>query len=115
MGSRDGDQLVSLDRAGARGLTRSGDRGKGNERYPPLPTDPKNLVIFTALVDAVTVLDVDDRCNGLRFVELLKVRFGNAEVSNEASIAKFRQCTEVLGDGTGLLNTQVDDVEVFES
>ena len=73
--SREDDQPIALDRTGARGLTRSGDREEGHERDAPLPTNSQNLVIFTALLDAVTVLDTDDGCNALRLVELLKGDF----------------------------------------
>ena len=77
-------------------------------------------LVVGAVGQVVEVLYADDRCDRLRFGELLRRHATHAKVSDEALLLQLREDGERLGDRTGggfedPSDAQVDDLERVES
>lgn len=73
----------------------------------------EHLIVDPSEIDAVPILDRDDRRYGLRLREVIESHVGEAEMPDQPRFTQLRQGREVLGDRVEAVLTQIHQIEVI--
>jgi len=91
----------------------AGQREERHERDALRTAGADHLIVDPSEIDAVPILDRDDRRYGLSLSEVMEPHVGEAQVPDQPGLTQLRQDREMLGDRLEAMLTQIHQIEVI--